>query len=272
MCFGGGSSDSKIAKASRKDELARQARIASGMTDIAHTFDGTMAGSGAATAYDPTKTYYNADGSAYDRTASPGSVNFGPFGTYPIPGGTNPDNLIKAGKLFTGVSHTGGFGDDFYNKAKQSYIDYATPQLDRQAGDARDQMIYALSRTGNLDSSAALKKNSDLTRDTDQARLDIANQGLSQANAMRTNVEGVRSNLVAELNATGDSAAAAQGAIRQAQNLNAPQGMSPLGQLFSTFSSSLAGIGSNAGNGYSGLARNPQALFGSNSSSQRTVN
>jgi hypothetical protein len=277
MCgsFFGGGGDSKIAKQQRADEVARQARIKAGMAQIARVFDGGTVGVNPATSYDPNATYYNADGSVFAGVPSGGGTPFrgirDPFGN-PAGAAGNPQSYVDSGSLFTGTEQRSGFDDAFFDKRRQDYVDYATPTLDRQAGDAREQMIYALSRTGNLDSSAAIDKASDLTRDTDEARLAIENQGLDLANTARTNVENVRSNLVSELNATGDSAAAAQGALRNAQNLNMPQGFSPLGQMFQAFASGISNIGSNAANDYKGFLGGGKSLFGgSPRGSQRVV-
>lgn len=179
-------------------------------------------------------------------------------------------NRIKSGMAQIAGLFDSGFNDSFYDKRKQDYIGYATPSLDRQASEARDQLIYALSRTGNLDSSAAIKRNSDLNAEIDEARVGITNEGINQANTLRNSVENTRGAIVAELNATGDAQSAAQSAQRQIQNLSQPAGFSPLGNLFVNFSNSVAGIGANAGNGYSGFARG-SGLFSPSSGSQRVV-
>ncbi|CAB4120908.1 hypothetical protein UFOVP4_5 [uncultured Caudovirales phage] len=241
MCFGGGDNGaSEIAAAQRRDEQARQARIKAGMARIADIFDGAPTG---------TSETYNMDDTGDERMKS----FFGNFGR------------MNADTTYTGP-RTGGFNEDFYNKRKQAYVDYATPQLDRQYGNAKDQTVYALDRSGLLSSSAGIKKNADLTDTFDQARIGIANKGLDVANQARSDVEAARSNLVNQLNATGDDQAAAAGAVRNAAALNAPQGMSPVGQLFSDFTNTLAGIGSNARNDYSGLSGNIRSLFNSGGS------
>lgn len=201
MCFGGGaSSANKIAKQQRADEVAREARIKSGMGQIA-------------TAFAP-------------------------------------------------------FNDDYYAKQQQNYVDYAEPQLDTQLANQRKNLIYALARTGNLDSSAANKESNDLTQAGDQQKIAIQNQGLDYANTDRQNVENARSDIVSQLNATGDDTAAAQAAVRQAQNLGMPQGYSALGNMFADFANQVATIGSNSNNAYRGFVPTSAPLFGSSGSSR----
>lgn len=151
------------------------------------------------------------------------------------------------------ASAFGGFNDDFYNKRATDYQAYAMPDVERQQENQRKNLIYALARTGNLDSSAAIDKNAELAEEGNKQRIAVANEGLNQANNLRGQVENTRGNVVAELNATGDSQAASNSAMRAVQNLNQPAGFSPLGNLFLNFANSVAQIGSRAGNGYSGF-------------------
>lgn len=205
MCFGGGGgSANRIANAQRDDEVARQARIKSGMSSIDSAFS--------------------------------------------------------------------GFNDGFYAKRAADYSAYAMPEVDRQAELQHKDLIYALSRTGNLDSSAAIDKNADLVAEENKQRIGVANAGLDSANQLRGQVESQRGNVVAELNATGDASAASNSALRASQNLNQPAGFSPLGNLFNTFAQSVASIGSRAGNGYSGfLGGGGGGLFSGGGNSQRVV-
>ena len=247
MCFGGGDGGAgKIAQAQRSDEVARQERIRAGMARISEIFDGT-----------PT---YGPPGDSYEYLL--GGEFGGSFG-HTAPRFSFP--------TWSPGARTGGFNDDYYNRRKQAYIDYATPQLDRQYGDAKDQTVYALDRSGLLGSSAGIKKNADLTDAFDRSRVDIASKGLNLASDARSSVEAARSNLVNQLNATGDDQAAAAAAVRSAAALNAPQGMSPVGQLFADFTNTLAGIGSNAKNDYSGMAGNIRSLFNSGGSGSARV-
>lgn len=201
---------------------------------------------------------------------------FGDGGAGNIARSQRADEVARQSRIKSGMASIdrtfGGFNDAFYSKRASDYSAYATPQLERESRNAHENLIYALSRTGNLDSSAAIRRNADLTDEENAARIGIANTGLDQANRLRGQVENTRGNVVAELNATGDSSAASASALRNVQNLNQPAGFSPLGELFQSFAQSLSGIGSNAGNGYSGFSGgNGGGLFRANSS-QRVVN
>lgn len=177
---------------------------------------------------------------------------------------------IKAGmSSLDGVF--GGFNDAFYRKRADDYSAFAMPQLERQAKTARERLIYALSRAGNLDSSAAIRSNADLNDEMNQQRVTIANAGMDQSNQLRSQVENTRGNVVAQLNATGDNDAASAAALRSVANLNQPAGFSPLGNLFADFAQTAAGIGSNAGSGYGGFSGGGRSLFGSGSGSSRVV-
>jgi hypothetical protein len=254
MCFGDGGSSRRLAEQSRADEVARQNRIRQGMAQIAAVFDGTP------------MPDFSVRSPVSQRGEDFADVFSGLFGRQIGQGGE-----AGAAPAPQPTATGGGFNEAFFQKRAKDYVDYATPQLERQAADARKQLIFSLSRGGNLSSSAGFDKNADLDRDVNEQRIGVANEGLNQANQARTQVENLRSNVVSELNATGDDSAAAAAAIRNASNLNAPVGFSPLGNLFQSFTNTLSAIGSNPGNNFSGFTGG-RALFGGNSrGSQRVV-
>jgi hypothetical protein len=151
--------------------------------------------------------------------------------------------MLAGGKLFGGTETQGGFNDDFFNKRRQSYIDYAMPQLESQADDARKELTFSLARSGNLESSTRGQKLGTLQKLYDTQAQNVADQGLSYATQARNSVEDARSNLIATLNATGDAQGASQAALSRAAILSQPAAYSPLGQLFTDFTS---GLGSQA--------------------------
>lgn len=243
---------SREAKQARADEEARQARIRSGTASINSIFDGGTYGTGAVdagAAYDPTKTYYNADGSVWTptaATAAPGDTNhggdlgkmFGSQGAAPSPGDNGWADALKKG-LFIGTAASGGFNNDFFTKRRQAYIDYATPQLNDQHTDAQKQLTFALTRSGLLDSSARGQKAAELQKKYDLTRQQIADQALASEGEARSAIEDARSNLITTLNATGDATGAANSAIARASALSQPAAYSPLSNLFADFTSGL---------------------------------
>lgn len=192
----------------RADETARQAKIRDGTNRINSLFDGTP--------YTPA-------------APAPGGI-----------GGLNPDGSPDAAPKDPLAGNTfGGFTDDFYKKQGQAYSDYATPQLEDQLADARKQLTYSLDRSHLLDSSARADQEGVLDKTAGTARQQIADTALSTSNAARTAVEGARSDLISQLNTTGDADQAANDALARATALSAPQQFSPLGGLFANFTSAL---------------------------------
>src|SRR3546814_7739919 len=94
-------------------------------------------------------------------------------------------------------------------------LDYATPQLEDQFAKAKEQLIFALSRGGNLNSSVAGERLADLTKQYDRNRTALADRGLALANDARSKVESARSDLVAQLQGSAEpTSAEAQDAER----------------------------------------------------------
>jgi len=150
------------------------------------------------------------------------------------------------------------FGDDFFEGRKKAFLDYSTPQLENQYGDAQKELTFALTRGGNLNSSVRGEKLGELQRLYDTNKQSIADQALSHESQARNAVEDARGNLVSTLNATGDAEGAANSALTRASVLSQPAPYSPLSQLFVDFTS---GLGTQAAQERSQAAGGPQARY-----------
>lgn len=288
MSLGGGGSN-KEAERARQEEEARQGRIRQGTQSINSIFDGGIFGSGKATVFDPSATYYNADGTQWSPVSGPSAPAAAPAATPGLTGFTSTGRgdrssgapqdaaatggghsgqvglgefLYKAvagagagspaeqfaqananGGLFTGTAQRGGFNDDFYRGIRDSFTNYAMPQLNQQRDDAAKELTFALDRTGQLAGSVRGQKTGQLQRLFDTNEQQVRDQALAYENQARTGVENARADLIGMLNATGDNQQAVNSALSRSTILTQPQAYSPLGQLFTDFT---AGLGAQA--------------------------
>lgn len=173
----------------------------------------------------------------------------------------------------TSINDTfGQFDDNFYNGLRQSFVDFARPQLDEQYGKARDQLTFALARSGTLDSSMRGERAAELQKANDLNLQDITGQARQYENDTRTNVEKARADLIAMLQATGDDQGAANAALSRAQILTSPPSYSPLGQLFQDGTSMLSQQAALEKSYALGLGAKPRfntGLFGAGNNSVR---
>lgn len=134
----------------------------------------------------------------------------------------------------------GQFDDDFFGGRRQSYVDFARPQIDEQYGDAKDQLTYGLARSGLGSSSIAGEQYADLEKDYTVNLQDIVDKARAYETEARNSVEGARADLVAMLNSTGDAVGAGNAAINRSAALSKAPAYSPIGQLFTDFSAGLS--------------------------------
>lgn len=132
------------------------------------------------------------------------------------------------------------FDDNFFNKRRDDYVAYATPQLNEQYDDALTRLTAALSRSGALQSSEGIKRQGKLARDFQLQRQGLVDKGTELATSARGDLENARSSLVTDLYATADPAAAAAGAQARAKIASQAPGYTPLGQLFQDITAGFA--------------------------------
>lgn len=133
-----------------------------------------------------------------------------------------------------------GFDDNWFASREGAFMQNAKPQLDRQFGDARDQLIYSLADAGTLRSSTAASRLADLERDYGSRRIELADEARNESNRVRTDVDSTRSDIIRSLMATGDSAGSQDIARASSRTLANPVSFEPLAQVFQNVG---AGIG-----------------------------
>lgn len=196
-------------------------------------------------------------------------------------GGGGPDPAEEArkeqqareAKIRLGMGNINGafgqFDDNWFNGRRQAYLDFSLPQLEDQYSKARQSLIYALARGGNLQSSIGAGRLGDLKTQYDTNKQQLQSQADAVANQARQDVIQQRSALIDQLNSTADANAAQSEAMNRARLLSAAPTFSALGQLFQNVT---AGLASSApASGYAGMAAPIFQTPTTGSSSQRIV-
>lgn len=247
----GGGSDASSQM--RKDEQARQNRINQGMGQINAIFGGGAYGVNPAAAYTPGSHYFTGAGKPYAfdindpatiKWAKGQGIQLGPKGGRPQFGPMLSmdqltqrygQHLAKTGGLFGGTETFQGFTPDFYAQRTKDYENYALPQLQQQYSQQQNQAAFGLANRGLINSSAAAKERGTLAQQYNVGLGNIANQGIGQAQDLRSRVEQNRAQLVGQLQASGDPQSTAQLALSSTSQFSAPSAFAPVGNLFQNF-------------------------------------
>lgn len=134
----------------------------------------------------------------------------------------------------------GQFNDDFYTQRNQAYVDYASPELDKQYKDSMRSLVSALARSGNLQSSTRAEKFADLDEQFKQRKLDITNTGRDYSNQAKDAVERSRAELITQNESLADPNAISGNALARSQSLATLPSFSPLGSMLTDATQGLA--------------------------------
>lgn len=126
------------------------------------------------------------------------------------------------------------FDDSFFKKRQMEYQASQRPEVDRQFKEAQGNIMYGLARSGQLGSSERTRQLGVVGRERDEAALKVADKGMEYANQAKAQVEQSRTDLMNQLNATGDSQLAANQAAARMSTLRARPAFEGLGSLFET--------------------------------------
>lgn len=244
---GGGGGDG----GAQKMEDQRQARVQSAVAAINRIFNGGQTqGTGVASSFDPSGTYYLADGSVYKpptktvreavSTGLATSDSASPdweWRNREVTDQSAVDNLLRSGQLFTGTRDVPGAGRSaLYDQQRKAVTDLNRRDVDRQFLDAERQNRFGLARAGLSGGSADIDSNAELTRRTNEGLIKAAGIGDQAAADLQTADERSRQNLISMAQSGIDTGQAAQMALSQldANSANAASARSgaTVGNLF----------------------------------------
>jgi len=133
-----------------------------------------------------------------------------------------------------------GYDDSFYAGQAQNYMDYATPQIEDQYGDALRSLKNALSRNGVSQSSMAAERRANIEEKLAQAQTDAARQGQSFANDTRQSLASVKNNLISQNQSLADPTLISNMAANQSVAASQLPSYNPVAQIFAGAADGLA--------------------------------
>lgn len=160
------------------------------------------------------------------------------------------------------VGTTGGYGDPFFADIAKRYTDYYNPQLQEQYETARDQLTKTLARQGILQSSAGQGRFSDLLGEYQREQQQLTARGLGEAQRARADVEGLRSDLLSQVEAGMGGETAAAIARNRMAAMTQPKAYDPLGDVFQNVTGTLYSAAQAEKAGRQGLGGLGTRLFG----------
>lgn len=131
------------------------------------------------------------------------------------------------------------FNDDFYGNRSKSYIDYATPTLEKQYQDQMRSLTSALARSGNLQSSLRGDMMGKLQTEYDQGKQKIASTAMSYADQARAKAEEARASLMTTNATLADPGQIRNSAAAAAANLRINPQFANLGSLLSNLAANV---------------------------------
>ena len=250
---GGGSS-----KSAERMERERQAQVQAAVDAINAIFDPqpyTTADKNSVVTggFDPSQTYYLADGSVFD----PYSTRTEPY-TYTTYHGAKPfenkhkvtgtktvsyldwdkiNNAIASGSLYNGLTTvTPDSREKLYNEQQQTIYDLNAKEVNDQYADAERANRFALARNGLLGGSSDIESNANLQEKTNEGLIQAQALGQQAASDLRTADEQSKQSLISMAQSGIDTGTAQQMAQAQlnanAQSALGQRGGATIGNLF----------------------------------------
>jgi len=144
----------------------------------------------------------------------------------------------------TGETRTFEGYQPYLDDRRQTMLDYYTPELKRQYGDASDQLKYGLARAGQTLSTEGAESRGDLTNQFDSRQTEMLSRVDGDVANTRSRFEQTRNSLEDMLLSSGDAARVANRSLTQLDALREEQPqIDPLGDVFANALSAYSSYG-----------------------------
>ena len=134
----------------------------------------------------------------------------------------------------------GTYDDDFYNKRRQSYLDYANPQVQQDYEDAMGELMGALASSGRTKSSLAAKRKAKGQELMDRAQADVNMKAEGHVADLEAALAEAKGNMYTQASNLADVDATTNLAIGQFQSASKPPVYNPLTDMFADLTAGLA--------------------------------
>lgn len=159
----------------------------------------------------------------------------------------------------------GGFNDDYYNRFRQSQLDYYMPELNKQYEKARDALSFDHARAGTTNSSMASQNLADLAYQRDLNSADIVSRADAATGQQRQNVNAQKQALIGQLYSTENPDIASNLAVNSVKTLqNQQPQFGAIGELFKNAAVGLGSAFQSYNDPYARLGRAPLGSSGRN--------
>ena len=134
----------------------------------------------------------------------------------------------------------GTYDDDFYDKRRQSYLDYANPQVQQDYEDAMGDLMAALAASGRTRSSQAAKRKAKGQELMDRAQADVNMKAEGHVGDLKSALAQTKQDMYNQASTLADVDATTNLAIGQFQAASKPPVYNPLTDMFADLTAGLA--------------------------------
>lgn len=132
-----------------------------------------------------------------------------------------------------------GYDDEFHNRHRENYMDYARPEIEQERSDAGEELVYALAGTGQGESSIAVESKADLEDQHQQGLEEARREGQRLADESRQELSEQRDRM-SQLAQSGASADTMRSSLESAgDTLQKKRQGDPVGPVFESLTSGL---------------------------------
>lgn len=130
------------------------------------------------------------------------------------------------------------FNEGFFQRnIGDPFLQFSMPQFNDQRRNAFEDLVFALSGRGLLNSSVGARARNEFNTFADRQLATVQDQARGQVDQALANASTQRQNIINSLNASGDAQGAINAARSQAGLLSRPPAFTPLGAIFANFTS-----------------------------------